>query len=203
MFFIDFGRGLERLALFFLGELNLLSPVDLVNLKENISEVILKEGCKLYDLEFVGSGQNRVLRVYIELDRESSNSNGEFADPKKLESSQKLESVTIKHCASVSKKLSYFLDEKSLVSGGTYQLEVSSPGLERKLKEPWHYVLAVGKKIKVKTYREIFTEKKKAHQKVIRGVLDKVSENNIFIVNGSDVLNIDIENIDEANVILS
>lgn len=84
-----------------------------------------REGCVLYDIEFV----SRVLRVYI--DKEPS--------------------AGIKDCENVSKGLSLILDVENIVPGEHYQLEVSTPGLERVLKKDWHFERAIGKKIRVKT----------------------------------------------------
>jgi ribosome maturation factor RimP len=97
---------------------------------ELIAEEIAKnEGCKLYDLEFVGSGQTRVLRVYI--DKESQN-------------------IDIDDCVNVSKALNLRLDEEDIIPGGAYQLEVSSPGVDRHLKKDWHFQKAIGQKIHIK-----------------------------------------------------
>lgn len=97
---------------------------------ENIAqEVAKKEGCYLYDLEFIGVGKGRTLRVYIDKD-----DNG----------------IGIDDCSNVSKRLNDKLDTEDIVPGGTYQLEVSSPGLDRTLKKTWHFEKAIGKKIWVK-----------------------------------------------------
>ncbi|MEK6554972.1 MAG: ribosome maturation factor, partial [Bdellovibrionota bacterium] len=77
-------------------------------------EVCEREGCSLYDIEFVGAGRHRVLRIYIE-------ANGEGQ-------------VTVEQCANVSRGLSLQLDVEDVIPGGQYELEVSSPGLERMLK---------------------------------------------------------------------
>jgi ribosome maturation factor RimP len=44
------------------------------------------------------------------------------------------------------------LDVEDIIPGGQYQLEVSSPGLERVLKEPRHYQGALNKQIAVKSF---------------------------------------------------
>lgn len=88
-------------------------------------EIAEREGCVLYDLEHIGAGKGRILRVYI--DKEGG--------------------VGIEECSNVSKALNLRLDVEDVVPGSMYNLEVSTPGLDRHLKKSWHFEKAVGKKI--------------------------------------------------------
>ncbi len=89
------------------------------------------EGCRLYDLEFSGGPNGRVLRVYIDRDDGP---------------------VSIGDCANVSRGLNQLLDvEEDVIPGGAYDLEVSSPGLERKLTQGWHYEKVVSQTVRVRT----------------------------------------------------
>ena len=109
-----------------------LSGNFLTEIKKLAEDVAAKEGCYLYDLEFVGTGPSRALCVFIEKDDAAG--------------------VSIEDCTNVSRGLTAILDEsEDAVPGGAYSLEVSSPGLERTLKEPRHYEKAIGKKISVKS----------------------------------------------------
>ena len=103
---------------------------ELMALAEEVSQ---RENCVLYDLEFVTGhrGKGRILRVFI--DRSES------------------AGASIDDCANVSRGLSLLLDVKELVEGGHYDLEVSTPGLERRLKTAKHFALAIGKTAKVKS----------------------------------------------------
>lgn len=92
-------------------------------------EIVEKEGCILYDLEFTGTGAGRTLRLFI--DKESG--------------------VGIDDCSNVSKALNLVLDSNDdLIPGEAYNLEVSTPGLDRVLKVKWHFEKVVGKKIYIK-----------------------------------------------------
>ncbi|MCB0411751.1 MAG: ribosome maturation factor RimP [Bdellovibrionales bacterium] len=105
------------------------SPSSLVEgLKHLARDVAEREGCQLYDLEFL-DGRTRFLRVYI------TRPNG---------------GVGIDDCANVSRGLNLRLDVEDLIQGGAYDLEVSTPGLERHLKETWHFEQEIGETIKVK-----------------------------------------------------
>lgn len=62
--------------------------------------------------------------------------------------------VTSGDCATVSREISAELDKENLINR-SYELRVSSPGIERPLMEPRHYKMAVGKSIQVKTYAKV------------------------------------------------
>ncbi|RME18239.1 MAG: ribosome maturation factor RimP [Bdellovibrio sp.] len=123
-------------------------------------EVSEREGCHLYDIEFVGRGKERTLRVYIDtLDHR----------------------VTIDQCANVSRGLSLLLDVEDLIPGDSYHLEVSSPGLERPLKRWWHFQEVQGEMVSVKTLSPIpvpegLKSKFKNPRQQIKGTLASVDE---------------------------
>lgn len=101
---------------------------------ESLAEdIATREGCRLYDIEFAGSGQGRILRVYID----------------------KLGGAGIEDCSNVSRGLNLILDVEDVIPGGAYSLEVSTPGLDRVLRKPWHFTEAVGKKIWMKTSKSL------------------------------------------------
>ena len=103
-------------------------------------EVSAREGCYLYDVEFTGAGQGRILRVYIDKDPQADAPEGTPVG------------ASIEDCSNVSKGLNLLLDVEDVIPGGGYSLEVSTPGLERVLKQPHHFQKAIGKKISVKTF---------------------------------------------------
>jgi ribosome maturation factor RimP len=88
------------------------------------------EDLELDDLELTGQGKGRVLRVTID-------------GP----------DLGIDRIAEVSRGLSRLLDHETDLDG-EYQLEVTSPGLERKLKRPAHFRKAVGREVVVKAALE-------------------------------------------------
>lgn len=100
----------------------------ITKLEQIAQEIAEREGCFLYDLEVVGAGKGRIVRVFI--DKENG--------------------VGIEDCSNVSKGLNLRLDVEDIVPGGMYNLEVSTPGLDRHLKKKWHFEKAVGQKIYVK-----------------------------------------------------
>ncbi|RUM72740.1 MAG: ribosome maturation factor RimP [Sulfurovum sp.] len=98
-----------------------------MNLEEKISKIVEANGAKLYDTEVATEFDDTIYRVYITAPQ----------------------GVTLDQCAEISNELSPFLDVHPPVQG-QYRLEVSSPGIERKLTKPKHFQQSVGDKVKVK-----------------------------------------------------
>lgn len=92
-----------------------------------------RQGCFVYDIELVGQGGGRTLRIYLDKNVEGG--------------------VSLDDCTEVSHGLNLLLDVEDVVPGGAYNLEVSSPGLERKLKRVAHFRSVLGKKIFVRMVR--------------------------------------------------
>jgi len=91
-------------------------------------------GLEIFDVEWK-IGKQRLLRIYI--DRLPGPQNPEGLG------------VTHKDCERVSEQLSVILDVEDLIPGPSYVLEVSSPGLDRKLIKPADYERFVGRLAKV------------------------------------------------------
>ncbi len=100
------------------------------NLKKQLWELleplILKQKMELVDLEWRRERIGWVLRLYID----------------------KPGGVTIKDCVKISEIAGKFLDKKNLIHH-SYNLEVSSPGIERPLKSKEHFERFVGEKAKI------------------------------------------------------
>lgn len=149
------------------------------------NEVAAQEGVLIYDIEFVGLGKGRTLRIYI--DKEDG-------------------SVSIDDCSNVSKGLNEFLDaNEDLIPGDTYNLEVSTPGLDRVLRKPWHFQKAVGKKVYIKTSKALesagVTDKKWKAAKTVEEVLESADEGGIRFVVKDVEIKIPYAMIDKAKVV--
>lgn len=121
-------------------------------------EVSESLGVQLVDVELVNEGGTRILRVYIEKDG----------------------GVGLNDCEAVSRRLDKRLDEESMLDF-SYVLEVSSPGLERKLKKDREYDIFAGRTIAISTYAPI--EGRRRFEGILRGL-----ENDIVLVEESDTL---------------
>ena len=110
--------------------------MDLEKIREAAERVAHSEGLEILDVEWK-VGKQRLLRVY--LDRLPGP-----ASPSPSEAG-----ISHKDCERVSEQLSVILDVEDLVPGPSYILEVSSPGLDRKLVKPEDYERFVGKLAKI------------------------------------------------------
>ncbi len=88
---------------------------------------------EIVEVQLRGAGKARLLRVYID----------------------KPGGVTHEDCALLSERLGKLLDEEDAIPGDSYTLEVSSPGLDRKLTKPRDFERVVGQKIKVAVHQPI------------------------------------------------
>jgi ribosome maturation factor RimP len=95
-------------------------------LKEELLPLVKEENLELVDLEFSPGGPRSLLRIYVD----------------------KPGGVTIEDCANLSRKVSDFLDMEDLIPH-RYNLEVSSPGLDRPLTKKEDFVRRRGEKVRV------------------------------------------------------
>jgi ribosome maturation factor RimP len=86
-------------------------------------------GLEVVEIELRGGGKARMLRVFID----------------------KPGGVTHEDCAEFSRELGTILDVEDIVPGNSYLLEVSSPGLDRKLFRPADFERFTGSRIKLTT----------------------------------------------------
>jgi len=108
--------------------------MELEKIREAAERVARSLGLEIFDVEWK-IGKQRLLRVYI--DRLPGPQNPEGLG------------VTHKDCERVSEQLSVILDVEDLVPGPSYVLEISSPGLDRKLIKPADYERFVGRLAKI------------------------------------------------------
>lgn len=151
-----------------------MTPSQLEQIRKFAEEVASREGCVLYDLEF-HDGPGRALRVYID----------------KAEGG-----VGIEDCVNVSRGLNLRLDVEEAVPGGHYDLEVSSPGLDRKLTQLWHFEKALGQTVQLKYVDE------HKNNKSYEGKLVKVEGTQLQFENSRGPFAIDYANVQKARILL-
>src|SRR6266700_2376225 len=103
--------------------------VDLDHIHAIAERVAASLGVEVVEIELRGGGKSRMLRVFID----------------------KPSGVTHEDCANLSREVSTILDVEDAVPGGSYVLEVSSPGLDRKLVKPGDFERFQGSRIKLTT----------------------------------------------------
>jgi len=116
---------------------------------------------EVVDLEFGGGGKSRALRVYLEKDaveRQQMKERlaaGEEIDLPKGVPVELLSGVTHEDCAAFANDFGTLLDVENAIPGAEYTLEVSSPGLERRVSRAEDFERFAGSMIKVKTFSPV------------------------------------------------
>ena len=77
---------------------------------------------------------------------------------------------------------------------GSFEMIVSSPGVERKIKNKRHFELSVGELLRIKTTESINGEY------VFEGFLEKIENDNLFLNISDEVLSIDFKNVKSAKL---
>src|ERR1700731_1756701 len=85
------------------------------------------EGIEIVDVQLLGAGKARLLRIFID----------------------KPDGVSHADCELISREAGTILDMEDVVPGDSYTLEVSSPGLERKLSKPKDFERFVGQNARI------------------------------------------------------
>lgn len=119
-------------------------------------------GLEVVEVEFQGAGKHRALRVYVEKDangrarltEQAATEEGAALLPKGVPV-EMLSGTTHEDCEAFARDFSTVLDVEDLVPGAEYTLEVSSPGLERKLIQPADYQRFQGSLVKLQTFTPV------------------------------------------------
>ena len=159
--------------------------LEIDKVREIAERVAASSGLEVVEVELRGGGKARRLRVVID----------------------KLSGVTHDDCANLSREVGTILDVEDAVPGGSYTLEVSSPGLDRKLVRPADYARFTGSRVKLTTQQPVngnrhFEGRLESFQdgrltldlsaaRRKRGAEDKVAQK----------LEIDLANVEKANLV--
>lgn len=137
--------------------------------EELLVPIMEKNNFELVDVEYVKEGGNYYLRAYI--DKEGG--------------------ITLDDCELVNRALSELMDKHDFIDE-SYILEVSSPGLGRKLKKDKDFIRSLGKDIEIKLYKDItLTENgREIKAKEFVGRLDGYDKENIEVFLGEETLSI-------------
>jgi ribosome maturation factor RimP len=148
--------------------------MELERIREAAERVAHSLGLEIVDVEWK-VGKDRFLRVYID----------------------KPEGVSHKDCEAVSNQLSVILDVEDLVPGPQhYILEVSSPGLDRKLTKPAEFERFAGRLARISTIEPV------ENQKFFEGRLAGVAGGKVQIEVQGRVIAVPMEGIRKANLVV-
>lgn len=145
---------------------------DIEHLEAALSPVVTDHGMELVDLEFRAERSGWVLRLYV--DRQGG--------------------VGVDDCARVSRECSVVLDAEELIKR-SFRLEVSSPGIERRLRKPTHFEQQVGERVQIKMRKPVGGRKR------VTGELIEVRDDGVTVVSADgETIHVTFENVKQANL---
>jgi len=127
---------------------------DLEHIRGVIGRVAADLGLEVVEMDLRGGGKSRMLRVVI--DRLPGG-------------------VTHEDCANLSREAGTILDVEDAVPGGSYTLEVSSPGLDRKLAKAADFERFTGSRVKLVTREPI------AGNRFFEGRLERFADGRLVV----------------------
>ena len=132
-----------------------------------------REGLEVWNVDVLGAGRSRLVRIFID----------------------KPGGVTLDDCELMSQQVGTVLDVEDIVPDQRYHLEVSSPGIERRLFKPEHFARFAGQKARI-ALREPFE-----NQRRWEGILAGVEEGVILLetANGAS-MRFSLDQIEKANL---
>lgn len=110
-----------------------------------VRPVVEAAGLELWEVSFRREGGRRILRVTVDRAGADERAGGDMKDV----------GVDLDTIAATSRRLSRRLDLEGFEQDRPYELEVSSPGLERALREHRHFERSVGQRVRVKTVEPV------------------------------------------------
>jgi ribosome maturation factor RimP len=141
-------------------------------LTELLRPAVEETGKKLLGIEYISAGNNSVLRLFID------HENG----------------INVDDCAEVSRQVGAVLDVEDPISS-EYNLEVSSPGVDRPLFELAHFQEVIGETINVKLSMPLNGRRK------FKGPLIGIENNTLIVEVDSIDYELVISNVDKANLV--
>lgn len=125
-------------------------------IRATADRVAASHGLEVVDIEYSGAGKHRSLRVFLEKNAETrANLPNQPENLPKRVPAEMLSGVTHEDCAEFARDFGTVLDIEDLVPGTEYTLEVSSPGLERKLRSAADYERFRGSLAKIQTFTPV------------------------------------------------
>jgi len=137
-----------------------------------IEPIVQEEQCELLDVEFTSDQGHKVLRVTID----------------------KTGGVLVADCSRVSHSIEDLLEVENVVPGH-FNLEVSSPGLNRPLRLKKHFERVLGQKIQVTTKEKI------EGRKHYKGILRQIKSDDLVIEIDNQEFKVPFKQLAKANLV--
>src|SRR5438132_10924828 len=146
--------------------------IDWDRVRQLVQQVVESQGYELVEVEFKGVGKSSILRIFID----------------------RADGVSHRDCELVSEQVGTVVDVEDLIPS-SYTLEVSSPGLDRKLVKESDYTRFEGKLARIQTRIPL------NQQKVFRGRLQGLSGGKVLLeLPDGNLLDIPLDVIQEARL---
>ncbi|QNI30935.1 ribosome maturation factor RimP [Alloacidobacterium dinghuense] len=136
--------------------------LNLDQIRATAQRVAASHGLDVVEIEYQSGSKHRVLRVFIEKNAEKRANLAEAAKAEETMSGlpsgveiDQLAGITHEDCQQFSQDFGTVLDVEELVPGADYTLEVSSPGLDRKLYGEQDYRRFAGSLVKLQTFEAV------------------------------------------------
>jgi len=168
--------------------------LDVERVREIAERVAASSGLEIVEIEFLGGGKARMLRVFVD---------------KPAAGTDPLAGVTHEDCANFSREFGTILDVEDVMPG-SYTLEVSSPGLDRKLIKAADFARFTGSRMKLTTRQPVnnsrhFEGRLESFQdgrlKLDLSVASHKSRKKMGAAAGEKI-EIDFANVEKANLVL-
>ena len=141
-------------------------------LTDMLRPAVEETGKELLGVEFISAGNNSVLRLFVD------HENG----------------INVDDCAEVSRQVSAILDVEDPISS-EYNLEVSSPGVDRPLFELSHFQSVIGETVNVKLSMPLNGRRK------FKGILTAIENDTLIVEVDSIDYELVMNNVDKANLV--
>lgn len=190
----------------------------LAEIRAAAERVAASHGLEVVEVEFVGPAKERTLRIALERDAagrerlQAEMAAGGEELPSRLSEghlrADQLSGITHEDCTAFSRDFSVLLDVEELVPGEGYTLEVSSPGLDRKLLSRTDFERFSGCLVKVQTFEPIRNNRHwqgrlamAAEGKAITIDLGAIRQNSKSRKAGVETVEIALTNIEKAQLV--
>lgn len=141
-------------------------------LTEMLRPAVEEVGVELLGIEFVSAGKHSILRIFID------HENG----------------IDVDNCADVSRQVGAILDVEDPIST-EYNLEVSSPGLDRPLFTLEHYKGIVGETVNVRLSLPLNGRRK------FKGILNAIENDLLIVTVDNEEFELVFSNVDKGNLV--
>ena len=133
----------------------------------------VREGLEVWDVEVLGAGRSRLIRIYID----------------------KPGGVTLDDCELMSQQVGTVLDVEDVIADQHYHLEVSSPGVERRLFKAAQFARFAGQKARIALREPV--ENQRRWEGIIAGVEEDII---LFETANGTSMRLSLDQIEKANL---